>query len=242
MEVVEVIFIVLGVLLLIASCFMQSKETTNTEFDYDDLINRLSRRELSKEETEEIKRAIERILSERTDKIIEETDDYLSKVANEKILSVNEFSKQVMEKLEVNHKEVVFLYNMLNEKEAELKDTVSQIHDAEKDAVLLMKELEEKKALFLETANTLPKNMERVATGPLVNNPMEVTLVQEPNPEEKKAMQRKTGQEEKDEYSVENNTNEILALHRQGKSVIEISKLLGLGQGEVRLVVDLYGL
>ena len=41
---------------------------------------------------------------------------------------------------------------------------------------------------------------------------------------------------------VSNNKNdEILALHRQGKSVLEISKELSVGQGEVKLVIDLYG-
>jgi DNA-binding NarL/FixJ family response regulator len=36
------------------------------------------------------------------------------------------------------------------------------------------------------------------------------------------------------------NNSEILSLYNQGKSVIEISKLLGLGQGEVKLVIDLF--
>jgi hypothetical protein len=31
-----------------------------------------------------------------------------------------------------------------------------------------------------------------------------------------------------------------LALYAQGRTVVEISKLLGLGQGEVKLVIDLY--
>ena len=34
---------------------------------------------------------------------------------------------------------------------------------------------------------------------------------------------------------------EVLKLHTQGKSVLEISKTMGMGQGEVKLIVDLYG-
>ena len=87
MEVIEIIFIALGVLLLIASCFMKQKENTSIEIDYDGLVQRLGKRELSQEEIEEIRRVIARIVAERREKIIEETDDYLSKVANEKIFS-----------------------------------------------------------------------------------------------------------------------------------------------------------
>ena len=41
-----------------------------------------------------------------------------------------------------------------------------------------------------------------------------------------------------------NNTNvneKIKELHKQGKSVLEISKQLNIGQGEVKLVLALYG-
>ena len=131
METIEIIFIALGVLLLIASCFIKQKENAPTEIDYDGLVQHLSRRELSQEETEEIRLVVARIVAERREKIIEETDDYLSKVANEKIISVNEFSEQIMEKLNVNHKEVVFLYNMLNEKEAEIKELARILGGAE---------------------------------------------------------------------------------------------------------------
>ena len=34
----------------------------------------------------------------------------------------------------------------------------------------------------------------------------------------------------------------ILALYKEGKSVRDISRELGMGQGEVKLVIDLYGL
>ena len=37
-----------------------------------------------------------------------------------------------------------------------------------------------------------------------------------------------------------NHNEKILALYSQGKSYVEIAKELGLGQGEVRLVVGLY--
>jgi len=34
---------------------------------------------------------------------------------------------------------------------------------------------------------------------------------------------------------------EVLNLYRQGKSVLEISKAMSMGQGEVKLIIGLYG-
>jgi len=38
----------------------------------------------------------------------------------------------------------------------------------------------------------------------------------------------------------QNNNEKILEMHRQGKSTVAIAKELGLGVGEVKLVIDLY--
>ena len=35
-------------------------------------------------------------------------------------------------------------------------------------------------------------------------------------------------------------TNEVINLYKKNKSVLEISKLLNMGQGEVKLIIELY--
>ena len=242
METIEIIFIALGVFLLIASCFIKQKENAPTEIDYDGLVQHLSRRELSQEEIEKIRRVIASIVAECREKIIEETDDYLSKVANEKSISVNDFSEQIMERLNVNHKEVVFLYNMLNEKEAEIKETIGRMSDVERNAALLIEELEEKKNRFGEVVNNrTQREVERTVKEEPIGKQMLIAPVQQSKKEEKRPDTEKKEPMLSVEELLENNTKEILALHRKGKSVVEISKALGLGQGEVRLIVDLYG-
>lgn len=37
-----------------------------------------------------------------------------------------------------------------------------------------------------------------------------------------------------------NSNSEIIALYKKGRNVLEISKMLSIGQGEVKLVIDLY--
>ena len=51
---------------------------------------------------------------------------------------------------------------------------------------------------------------------------------------------RRCHQEMEEQPEQTNHNEKILALYSQGKSYVEIAKELGLGQGEVRLVVGLY--
>ena len=43
-----------------------------------------------------------------------------------------------------------------------------------------------------------------------------------------------------EQEQMENHNDEIISLYKKGRSVLEISKMLSLGQGEVKFVIDLY--
>ncbi|MCR5322888.1 MAG: hypothetical protein K6E85_06435 [Lachnospiraceae bacterium] len=66
-------------------------------------------------------------MNHKSDLLIAESEDKLEKISNDKIIAVGEYSDQVLEKISSNHKEVVFLYQMLNEKEEELKKTATKL-------------------------------------------------------------------------------------------------------------------
>ena len=239
MGIMEIIFISLGILLLVVSCLIPEKETA-MEVDYDALVQRLSRRELSKEEKEEIKRVIDSTIIDCTEKAIVQTDDYLSKVSNEKILSVNEFSEQIIEKIETNHKEVIFLYNMLTDKEEELKETISQLTDLEKQVRSVAQEFQVKKEGKPTEGVGLSSGMERLAKKVSFKTQVSGLESKEVRLEEKAVVTENKETTVLEDENNENKTKEILELYAQGKTVMQISKELGLGQGEVRLIVDLY--
>ena len=124
MSPVELIFVLLGVGILIASCFVGGKDKKSD-------AALLPSEEVIEGFKQEIKNYTERMMEEKSEEVVVRTDDYLSKISNEKIMSVNDFSAQILEKIDTNHKEVVFLYDMLNKKEDEIKQTVQQF-DKEK--------------------------------------------------------------------------------------------------------------
>lgn len=116
---------------------------------------------------------------------------------------------------------------MLNDKEKDLKSAVREI-DASKQK--LMEILETKKQADKTSATRKATTSQAGIPTATAKNP--VTQVQRPVP----------GNDDKATISGEssNNNSEILALYSQGKTIMEISKLLGLGQGEVKLVIDLF--
>lgn len=148
---------------------------------------------------------VNEVIATKVEEAIVKVDDNLSLISNEKIMAVNEFGEQILEKINHNHSEVVFLYNMLNEKEKELKELIVQVNQGKN----MVKE-DEKRTLS-----------EREEKGREDNT---VTM------EEISAL----GEAE------ENKNQMILDLHKQGKTILDISKQLEIGQGEVKLVIDLF--
>ena len=102
--------------------------------------------------TEESPVAWEEKLSELRDKmeaLYDEVDDRMSRMSNEKIMGMSEYSDQVLDKIEKNHGEVVFLYDMMNAKQEEIQQLIHEIdgikadlHDEAAGEFLKLKEQE----------------------------------------------------------------------------------------------------
>ena len=170
--------------------------------------------------TEEIvKREVEAEVANVIDEKIEQMEIKIDKLTTEKIMAMGEYSNDIQEKISQNHDEVMFLYNMLNDKEEVLKNTIRDI-EAVKASV-------KKMAIVNDVAKDVTKK--------------ESEATKEVKPEEQKAEVKtteKTGSIRK--RGISNNNQMILDLYAKGKSNIEIAKELGLGIGEVRLVIDLF--
>ena len=216
MSPVEIIFVLLGIGILVASCFVGSKEEkTDTAMLLQDQALELQK--------EEIKKYAEQILEEKSEETVIKTDDYLSKISNEKIMSVNDFSTQIIEKIDANHKEVVFLYDMLNQKEDEIKQTVKQF-DQEKqelqevieNVIKLTKQMKSsmKTNNTKDSATTVKKKAE-----PKKSPAKTATDVQTKPTEPVKAVENQSdGQMEFAEMlQADRQKEEVLKMHKQGK-------------------------
>ena len=104
---IEIIMLIIGIAAVIASFRLSDeKETDNTKSNID---------------AEELEEKIKDAVKETEDYIITKADEKFSQISNDKIMGFNEYSKEVFDKIEKNHEETVFLYNMLTEKEKEIQ-------------------------------------------------------------------------------------------------------------------------
>lgn len=205
----------------------------------------------------------------------------MERVTNEKIMAVNEYSDAVLEAIHKNHEEVVFLYDMLNDKQQSLKDTIVEVEKRTKAALERFQDAEadmQMKAAAVAASEPAQEDIPPVMTPlpqvtgieivrgekpeqpKLIAAPVAVgALTAEerasvkpltPSPSEvKPALPARVNSMEIPAVSIsfassdeegKNNNEQILALHRAGKSNMAIAKELGLGIGEVKLVIDLF--
>lgn len=203
-----IVLIIVGIAIIIISCFMVDKTDKKSK---DFVLNTGLDEKVM--DISGLKQQVEEMCQETTEGYLYKTENQLSQLSNEKIIAVNDFSEQILEKIKLNHEEVVFLYNMLGEKEEELK-TLMRNADKQKKVI-------EEASLRSETAKdtNLSKSKKNVSQ---VKVEQKQTLIPE------------------DSEASSNSNQKILELYSQGFSIVDISKALEIGQGEVKLVVDLY--
>lgn len=218
MGAMEVFLIITAVIVIAVSFCIKEKSDKNED-------EKKSGQDEVKAVTQEmIKEEIQNQLAMISDDMLENTEAKLDKIANQKIMAVGNYSDDVLKNIEENHNEVMFLYNMLNDKETTLKNTVRDI-EAVKVSVRKMADNVENDVQAWENEIKLSPEEETVPAEDKEEQPF-----QEAVPEMEDA-------EEEDQRS---NKEKILELYRQGKSNIEIAKQLNLGVGEVNLVLGLF--
>ncbi len=131
----EIVLILIGVGILVASMFVvdKSKGKSSTRFN-DEEFNKAGNDsgKLTQENINEIKKKVELSLSDVSEEVLQTTEDKLGHLSNEKIIAVTDYSNQVLEKINQNHEEVIFLYNMLNEKESDIKNLIKQVESTKR--------------------------------------------------------------------------------------------------------------
>ena len=236
MGILEIVLLIAGIIIFTGSFFLPLGGEKNTGID-----KKAAKEEihgLVEEEMNTVRSKMQDKMEETSEDAIEKAERSLERLTNEKIMAVNEYSDTVLQEIHKNHEEVMFLYDMLNSKHANIKDTVSKMDKAVKASE--NKTAENKTAENKTTAdkNAVDKTAADKTAGTMAEEETADTsrtesLIQPENSPEIGFM-GETVQEG------QNNNEKILEMHRQGKSTVAIAKELGLGVGEVKLVIDLY--
>lgn len=213
MSPVVIILIIIGVLFIFVSYYFAEK-LEKREPD-EDII------EIPQELTEEQKAQIDKLIKDYMDEQInvqlDDIEGKFSEIVNQKTLALGDYAVTVNDEIEKNHNEVTFLYSMLCDKQKELMTTVEMIDGYKKD----IEEIIASKKQIEQTKQEAEEEELKEA----------ISEIDQEILEEKEA---------EEEVSVDGSKAIILEMHKSGLSILEIAKHLGLGVGEVKLVVDLY--
>jgi hypothetical protein len=280
MSTASIVLLAVGVVFIVASFFLpdsRKKEDKDSQKIDEKVIKEMVEREVSN-----AKERIEEIVDETVNYSVEKTERQLEKLSNEKIMAVDEYSETVLKRINDNHKEAVFLYDMLNDKGEKLKnsDEALKIKDEElkeknrqlevKEEILKVKDEElSKKAEFTndllssvsaaeadapdaskpEEPEFVPLKPQKVSAKRTVKKPVTGKTVGAPrmnvsdNDEDGPGTDKSPEVElyfDRDNESRKNKNDQIRKMHEEGKSNMAIAKELGLGVGEVKLVIDLF--
>ena len=313
MSPMEIALLVIGVIIFVISFVMP--EVPMKKSDKEIAVEKEEARRLVEQEVDTMRLRVGEATNETVGFAVDKAERSLEKVSNEKIMAVGEYAETVLEEINKNHQEVMFLYDMLKDKQTDLNNTIREADAAVKEienashsamdasetllrgmsvASVSQKGLtSEQKSVFdieipdappvvfehkeSKTAGDTPKKGKALTQSKIeaqllgIDKPEDalakaITADAPANIKEKVVYDILSGGAYKEGNIVNvdspsqgaattadfeamsgditeapaNNNDKILSMAKQGFDTVQIAKTLGLGVGEVKLVLDLF--
>ncbi len=316
----EIALLVIGVIIFVISFLMP--EVPMKKSDREIAAEKEEAKRLIEQEVDTMRLRVGEATSETVGFAVDKAERSLEKVSNEKIMAVGEYAETVLEEINKNHQEVMFLYDMLKDKQSDLNNTIREAdvaakkidnlsHSARDASETLLRGMsvasvsqkgltQEQKSIFddlvipdaepvvfkndvtaSQPASAAPASSKtrgkaltqsKIEAGMLGINKPEGALEKAVTADAPKPLKEKVvydilsggAYREGNIVGVEapaagaattadfeamngvtteapaNNNDKILAMANQGFDTMQIAKTLGLGVGEVKLVLDLF--
>ena len=265
-SITEIVLIVVGFAAIILGYLLPAGKELDEE---DKMLMEREIRELVRREVEDQRENIENMVDDTVDLSLDRTERAMERISNEKLSAIGEYSDTVINDIHKNHDEVMFMYDMLNDKHKNLTSVVTEVTKKADEAKKVVKEVEEKiitpqeetsfdekePQMMLEkiTAKVITPEeaMELHVVGNTSTNEEEVKPLQEQPANAKVVPITEAVRVEAKSTNPDKNMKELTAsdpisqnrqiieMHKAGKSNMVIARELGLGIGEVKLVIDL---
>lgn len=230
MSTMEIALLIIGVIIFALSFLIPDRKKTSEI----ETVNPEDIRKMMESELNGMKLKVNEATDDTVDRAVEKTERQLDRVFNEKIMALAEYSDTIMEGIDKNHQELLFMYDMLNDKQTDLKNTVR------------LAEATAREAEPAPAPTSIP-----------VQNPAPLPVSSVPSPapvysqDAAPALEESFVQMVSDSHTVSdyldetnnapsNNNDKIIEMSRRGMSTVDIARELGLGVGEVKLVIDLF--
>ena len=124
MGTVEIVLLVIGIICVIVGIILGITDNNDHDKDMNPAVSDYD----AASQVSKVSQTIDNIIEQKMQDIEEKTEASLDKISNTKILEMNEYADNVLKEINRNHNEVMFMYDMLNEKDKEIKTTVKSVN------------------------------------------------------------------------------------------------------------------
>lgn len=222
---VQIILLLAGCIFMVGSFFIAEKLSPSELSQIAELSEGELQRIIDRGLTNAVPR-VDEAIENRIEMVADKVDRALEKETNEKIMAISEYSDTVISDMNKTHNEIMFLYSMLNDKHTEMTGMASDLQRLAADIRNLQERIRGKTPQYVPPESVIREERAEELTAEVAPEPSAAM-----DPAEKVLS---------DAFGKDNHNEEILVLHREGLSEVEIARRLGLGVGEVRLVIGLY--
>lgn len=255
MNTLQICLFIFGLIVFVGSFFITEKlSSSDTE-----MISRLSEKEVKSLVEKELSKASEqmdRLLTEKSEEAVEKIEVSTDKDTNEKLMSIGEYSDTILKAMNESHDEIMFIYQILNEKQENITNMVSEIGKQESALRNMkasiedkLKELEEKE-VALKQQESKAEEAQKLHFKEDVRSLKEAFIEKmdqvEETKKEKSAIEslQASQNEKKTTVPLDSSKDElkkkIVSMHQEGFSEVEIAKKCGVGIGEIKLILGLF--
>ncbi len=123
-SITEIVLIVAGFAAIILGYLLPAGKEMDEE---EKMLMEKEIRELVRREVEEQKDTIDDMVGDSVENSLDRTERAMERISNEKLSAIGEYSDTVINDIHKNHDEVMFMYDMLNDKHKNLTSVVSEV-------------------------------------------------------------------------------------------------------------------
>ena len=151
-SITEIVLIVAGFAAIILGYLLPAGKDMDEE---DKMLMEREIRELVRREVEDQKETIEDMVGDSVENSLDRTERAMERISNEKMSAIGEYSDTVINDIHKNHDEVMFMYDMLNDKHNNLTNVVSEVTKKADEAKQVVRDAEATAKEAQEASNSM---------------------------------------------------------------------------------------
>ena len=233
MTVIEILLLIAGAVIFALGFFLPGS-SNSISTDKEKSVFQDELKQMSDAQLKDATRRVRDMIDEEVSMVGDTSSRAMEKITNEKIMAINEYGKTVTDEIERNHQEVVFMYDMLNDKTTDIKNTIRKYESMEKSMQKTAAEAQITPKPRTKDNIHIPRMF-----APGVTAYSEEIAGSTSSADTPQASYDPPQTESRETASYGN--NDIINLHNSGMSDVDIARELKIGVGEVKLAISLNG-